>query len=617
MSLQVWLPLNGDLHNQGLGNYSISLLRGTQAFDEMGKIGQCFNANGVNTIQINNIIPDFYNYSGYSLCAWFYINAQNTSHSGSAIISAGNWNKQILNLALSGWSSDHYTQLQVSGTSWNKIYNYNFNKNTWYHVVVSSDGNKTYAYVNGFLIGDTLAGFLPSSIEGNNIAIGGATYYSGMQFFGKINDVRIYNHCLSAKEVEEISKGLVLHLPLNRKDFNYNLNVGKNLLIGSGLTQTDYNNMTVSNSSTNWTKYLRWYNGSKAIHSFSDGVDTILLNTTGNLGICFVQKASEIDLDPNSYYTLSCEAKCSKSGAQISMARSYYNTSNTWVWRGGSDKQNFNAVNTWQNFSITFKPDANTQYICYCFTCANGTSGGTDTFSIRHCKLEKGSIATPWELNISEDLYETTNITQLNTCYDISGYSKNGTVIGNISFLKNSPCFSTYINLTTTSSHIYIPNLNVTGFTNSYSISWWGKVSSYSGKMMWGFSDGCRLNGIYNGNLWNTGDSSNNPLYKPGTTTQVSIPSVNVWHHFVMVGNGSQCLVYQDGELWGQAKTYKSLTGTQIYMNGWNNSTSYTLADTQLSDFRIYATVLTENQVKELYNTSVIINNNERISRNL
>jgi hypothetical protein len=46
--------------------------------------------------------------------------------------------------------------------------------------VVSSDGNKTYAYVNGFLIGDTLAGFLPSSIEGNNIAIGGATYYNGM-----------------------------------------------------------------------------------------------------------------------------------------------------------------------------------------------------------------------------------------------------------------------------------------------------------------------------------------------------------------------------------------------------------------------------------------------------
>ena len=40
---------------------------------------------------------------------------------------------------------------------------------------------------------------------------GGDTgYYSG-----KLNDVRIYDHCLSDKEVEEISKGLVLHYKLD------------------------------------------------------------------------------------------------------------------------------------------------------------------------------------------------------------------------------------------------------------------------------------------------------------------------------------------------------------------------------------------------------------------
>jgi len=37
--------------------------------------------------------------------------------------------------------------------------------------------------------------------------------------------------------------------------------------------------------------------------------------------------------------------------------------------------------------------------------------------------------------------------------------------------------------------------------------------------MFWGFANGIRLNGMYNGNLWNTGDSSDNPIYNIGTTT--------------------------------------------------------------------------------------------------
>lgn len=609
MSLQVWLPLNGDLHNQGLNN--INIINNGAIINNNGKIGKCYQFDGTDDfLTLQNI--NCSGWSQFSFACWCYP----TNNFNCLFLIRGNKAHRV-RINGSGF------MFRDSNNSDQRIISFNTTilQNTWNHICCTYNRGEVSMYVNGILTAHNESYFHNNSVllsDHNEVRIARQESTSGNSYYtGLLNDIRIYNHCLSAKEVEEISKGLVLHLPLNRKSFNYNPNIGKNLLIGSGLTQTDYNNMTVSNGSTDWTKYLRWYNGSKAIHSFDDGIDTILLNTTGNLGICFVQKASDIDLDPNSYYTLSCEAKCSKSGAQISMARSYYNTSNSWVWRGGSDKKNFNAVDTWQNFSITFKPDANTQYICYCFTCANGTSGGTDTFSIRHCKLEKGSVATSWELNSKEDLYETTNTDSLNTCYDTSGYSKNGIIIGNINFLNNSPCFSTYINLATTSSHIYIPNLNVTGFTNSYSISWWGKVSSYSGKMMWGFSDGCKLNGIYNGKLWNTGDGSNNPLYKPGTTTQVSIPSVNAWHHFVMVGNGSQCLVYQDGELWGQAKTYKSLSGTQIYMNGWNNSTNYTLADTQLSDFRIYATALTVSQVKELYNTSVIINNNERISRNL
>lgn len=46
--------------------------------------------------------------------------------------------------------------------------------------------------------------------------IGRETYASGyFSFNGDISDVRIYDHCLSPKEVKEISKALVLHYPLN------------------------------------------------------------------------------------------------------------------------------------------------------------------------------------------------------------------------------------------------------------------------------------------------------------------------------------------------------------------------------------------------------------------
>ena len=173
---------------------------------------------------------------------------------------------------------------------------------------------------------------------------------------------------------------------------------GTNLFINTGMS-TGLTNF-VSNSSTDWTKYFRYYNGATSNHSFSqisgsEWQDTITLNNASNLGICFVRSATDIKLNPNSYYTMSCEAKCSATGYNIALGLSYYNTSNNWVWRGGSNTRAFSATNTWQKFSLTFKPDSDTQYICYCFT-VYGKASGTDTWTIKRCKLEKGNKPTEW-----------------------------------------------------------------------------------------------------------------------------------------------------------------------------------------------------------------------------
>ena len=68
-------------------------------------------------------------------------------------------------------------------------------------------------------------------------------------------------------------------------------NVNPNLLRD---TVMSVNNGFVSNSSTDWTKYFRYYNGSTSIHTIVEDTDTVLLNSASNLGIAFQRKATDI-----------------------------------------------------------------------------------------------------------------------------------------------------------------------------------------------------------------------------------------------------------------------------------------------------------------------------------
>ena len=52
MSLVVWLPLNGNLDNQGILNYQINNTKNA-SIDDSGKIGKCFYIDG-KCLTINN-----------------------------------------------------------------------------------------------------------------------------------------------------------------------------------------------------------------------------------------------------------------------------------------------------------------------------------------------------------------------------------------------------------------------------------------------------------------------------------------------------------------------------------------------------------------------------------
>ena len=578
MSLQVWLPLNGDLHNQGLKKYNLSMFRGSEIYNNNGKIGKCFYANGVNTIKILNIISDFYNYTEYSLCAWFYIEARNTSHTGCGIISGGNWNSQVLNLGLSDWSTDHYTRLRISGTSWARTYTYNFALNTWYHVVVSSDNSKTYAYVNGELIGDSQASFLPTSIEGNDICIGGATYYAGMQFFGRINDVRIYDHCLSAKEVKKLSQGLILHYKLN-----------------------DYPTLCKTDLMT-WTK--------------ESGV-TSTLQSDGSVKIDCTAKTSSrwgiyCDIQnclPNTTYTFQIECKVANSSKPFQLSVGC-NPVPSGTSQFGINRKTMNNTNDFVIYTASVTTNADTTWIrFYLATTCSTTNTDQQYAFVKNVNMTLGPVNT--------------------IIYDTSGYDNNGHFINNTT-ISNTPKYNTCTSLigekVDSSSNTLVGAQYLYGILPlttplALTVAWWAKINAYG-----------------RGGIFETTSSTDIPFGSDYTTTAIAnwdttfrifngSSNINffnnfsrddVWHFRTIIFNGANAYYYEDGVL----KQSGALSGTLPTITGFRMGLGraggvYRQIKQQVSDLRVYAIALSADDVLELYKTSKIVNGTTATARDL
>ena len=598
MSLQVWLPLNGDLHNQGLK--STTVINHNTTFTNDGKLGKCCNIASGQYLGLDAANQNNHKYPYISIACWVYP-TQSDSIERHIICSFESGGCGI-DLQDTKFEAVVYVGGYKTCMTKNTI-----TLNTWYHVCMTYDGSKLCLYVNGQLAAsnDQVSGPItyhntcPWQIGGNP----SKTSFGSNDFIGKINDFRMYDHALSAKEVEEIAKGLALHYKL-AGPMDISTDIPENLFIGSGFSQTDYNNMVANNNTTDWTKYIRWYNGNQAQHSFEDGVDTIKLNAKGNLGIAFVRKATDINLNTSSKYTISCEAKCSQSGAQLSIDTTYYTTANAWVWRGGKNKKPFTATDTWQTFTLTFTPDSNTQYICYCFT-VYGTAGGTDTFSIRHCKLEKGTTATQWILNPEDDGYaaqiQHINSDNYTTEYDCSGYGHNATIIGTSS-LEVSPRYNygIYMNNAGTSNRIQV-NEALPLPSDALTISFWAKYDKNKTMVLCAIPS-CIIIGNTSTGLY---FSPTNSSIKGGSTESLV---TNEWNHIVVTKSGSTYQCYINGALVPEtSKTgYWTHNGSLIYLLNRNVNNTYA-ATASISDFRIYTTILTADQVKELYNTSATI----------
>jgi hypothetical protein len=507
----------------------------------------------------------YINNKSWSICAWI-----NTTSSDTCVISLSYGLRMF-----AGNSTHTYITLYNSSRTVNCISSVASNDGKWHHLCATYDVNTNNIkfYVDGINTGNAnyTSGYTYASSWANGIFIGrdpnNSTVNDHYLFKGRMNDVRIYDHALSAKEVKELSKGLVAHYPLIKNGDNllkyipkshnsasylgYRLNLSENLIAGETYTIQLWNiNVSHSAKTADTLSVACFWGSGYVLLSEWKGTNYIINGHADYLTRTFTVT----------------EAQASGRGAENSWLEFYNSPSN---------------------------------------------ADGTRTMEFEKWKIEKGSKATPWIPNVNDEEYSLMGYNS-NKILDTSGNNYNLTINGTPTCNTDSPRNSACTNFVSP-SNAYCTTFSPTGYTNSYSISFWAIYTNNG--MAFAHANGNRLNLWFNSGkiLWNTGDGGNNPFQNNGTDIS-NTPYLNSWHHYVITADGTSNKLYIDGEYVGTAKTFRPLTGTTLVLSGWtaDTSTSYRL-NSSISDFRLYSTALSVDDVKQLYNTPISIAKNGSI----
>ena len=229
MALQVWLPLNGTLENKGLSNVTVTNHGAT--VDNNGKIGKCYSFNSNKTISSTVNISA----SPISVSAWVYLTS---FHDKWNYIVSLNGSSGYVDTCIGICLESSNKICFVAGGNSSLVYTHTESLiGKWTHLVTTFDRNTIKGYVNGNNVCSLSS---TAALTRTNFTIGNR--YGGdsaLNLNGKVNDVRLYNHCLSPKEVKEISKGLILHYKLDGNDIGITIprNGG---LIPDGVELYDY-----------------------------------------------------------------------------------------------------------------------------------------------------------------------------------------------------------------------------------------------------------------------------------------------------------------------------------------------------------------------------------------
>lgn len=398
MSLRIWLPLTKDLRNQGLDDVIVTNNGAT--FNTVGKLGGSYTGR----IDVSSsVIPTILNGSEFTVAFWIYINEVPTSSSVTETY--------IMACGTSGTRTQFHIAIRQNGAGFAFCFysdDYTFYNTVadkvkkWMHVVCAFKDNTQIVYVDGAKIGErATAGGL--NIAANKVL----NIYAAHE---RLNDVRIYDHCLSPMEVKEISKGLILHYPLNRNGWGQENFILESHKVtsgsqGNGITRTYESDGSIKIVSTSG-------NGNYASLGFAQNSNT----SVGN------------NMVVGDTYCISCDTKI-ESGTKLPTL--FINSGNG--YKQLKPVSGSIVIGKWIRVYYTSTwANPGTNYGNISLHLGFGDAIGTYYF--KNFKLEKGSIPTLWCPN-SSDILATVMGLNDNVEYDTSGYGNNGTK-------NNSPTYS-------------------------------------------------------------------------------------------------------------------------------------------------------------------------------
>ena len=564
MSLIHWWPLNGDTKDYGIN--SNNLVNNGATINNAGKIGKCYSFNGNSSKLYTNITLT----NTMSFCCWVNLANNNESFIIDARNSSGNGYQPIyigVNYGIQFYSS----QSGIS-TKWD-AQQCNLTSNSWYHIVVVVTPSSASLYINGNLISMTPGSY--GYNYGTSLLSIGSRYSDTLFLNGKLNDIRIYDHALSIKEIKEISKGLMLHY--NFEDFNRE-NLFKNPLI----TSSTYSSKTSQGDVVVTYTPMSSLAGKTLVFAYDYSIEGAkYYNNTGDI------YKDRYGIHGVIQYTV---------GTDTTVKASYPFAGYLTVSGTGTAIQKTTIPSSWNVISLSFANQTGNK----------PAENNSNTWYIKNLKLE---------IIGSENDMPSDSITTANSViYDNSGYGYNGTINGNLTLANDSTIPSGTKSMKFASdSYLDIP---VFPEFKELTCSFWIKIPNATVSYRSLFN---QLNSP-TGSLWLSVNTESYGLWSymassPSYSGAGDMLQANTWYFATFVFNNGYANWYLNGEYLGRNVFYPSrlvIPSTHFCLGDSYSGGSWsgTPFDGWIADFKLFATALSAEDIKAEYTRKASIDRN-------